>query len=303
MAWSEKDIGDLSGQTALVTGANSGIGWEAARALAEHGATVVLACRSDEKCADSAKRIRATAPGADLGLMVVELGDLASVRAAAADLPNERIDMLINNAGVMAIPRRETANGFEMQLGVNHLGHFALTGLLLDKLTEDARVVQVSSNAHKIGKMNWPDLMFTKQYERWTAYGQSKLANLLFHFELQARFEKAEGRRKSVACHPGYSSTNLAYRGPEYDGRNWMKPIFTLGNTLIAQGPKPGAAPTLFAATSPTIKGGEYIGPRGPFELWGAPVPVQRKRKAENPQDAARLWDTSVELTGVTYLN
>lgn len=303
MSWSEDSLGDLSGKRVLITGANSGIGWEAARALAEHGATVILGCRSAEKCAGAEAKIRETAPDAHLEHLILDLSDLASVRAAVEELGEAPVHILINNAGVMAIPRMETAEGFEMQLGVNHLGHFALTGLLLDTLAEGARVVHVSSNAHKMGAMNWPDLMYTRSYERWTVYGQSKLANLLFHTELQRRFTLEGKGRTSVACHPGYSATNLVFRGPEYDNRPWLRPLFTLGNALFAQSPQKGAWPTLFAATSPTLTGGEYIGPSGPFELWGAPKQVRSRPKAHNPDDAARLWLTSADLTGVQYLD
>lgn len=303
MAWKETDIGDLSGRRFLITGANSGIGWEAARSLAEHGATVVLGGRTSAKCNDAEQRIRLTVPDARLEHFVAELGDLSSVRAAVDQLSEQPIDVLINNAGVMAIPRRETVDGFEMQLGVNHLAHFALTGLMVERLADGGRVVHVSSNAHKMGRMNWPDLMHQKSYERWTAYGQSKLAQLLFHKELQRRFD-AEGRgRVSVGCHPGYSATNLVFKGPEYDQRPWLRPLFSAGNALFAQSARAGAWPTLFAATSTDVRGGEYIGPSGMFELWGTPTPVRSKRKANNPEDAARLWDTSADLTGVRYLD
>jgi len=302
MAWTETDIPDQTGRVAVITGANSGIGWEAARALAEHGATVVLACRSAERGQDAVRRIQALKPDAQVSLLPLDLADLASVHAFAADLSFERIDLLLNNAGVMAIPRRETTDGFEMQLGVNHLGHFALTGLLIDRLAPNGRIVTVSSNAHRMGRIDTDNLMHEHNYQRWTVYGGSKLANLLFHSELTRRLAAAGRPTLSVACHPGYTDTNLVYRGPEYDGRPWQVPIFWLGGKLFAQGPKPGAAPTLYAATMPDVSSGDYIGPRGPMEMWGAPRHVQMHRRAHDPDNAKRLWQASAELTGVDYL-
>lgn len=301
MGWSETDIPDLTGKTALITGANSGIGLEAARAMAQHGAEVLIACRSPERGQGALETLKAAAPDANIRLLKLDLADLASVRALPEQLGDTQLDWLINNAGVMAIPRRETADGFEMQLGTNHLGHFALTGLLLERLKPGARIVHVASNAHKTGKMKWDDLQHTQRYERWTVYFQSKLANLLFMYELDRRLTAAGFPAISLACHPGYSSTKLLYRGSELDGMNWLRPLWSTANALLAQTAQQGALPTLFAAVDPSARSADYIGPGGLLEMWGAPIHVKSKAKAQNAEDAKRLWDVSVELTGVGY--
>lgn len=298
MTWTEADIPDQTGRVAVITGANSGIGFEAARALAEKGAHVVLACRSQERGGAALEQLKERVPDGSAELELLDLADLASIRDFAERLDHERIDLLVNNAGLMAIPHRTTKDGFEMQFGVNHLGHFALTGLLLDRLAEDARVVSISSNGHKGGWMKWDDLMREHSvYERWTVYCQSKLANLLFSYELQRRFEAHGMKRKAVTAHPGYAQTHLFDHGP-----SWAGPIVTASSALVAHDAKGGAGPTLMAATHPDVVGNDYIGPRGWFEFAGPPVKTRAMRKARNPEDARRLWEVSSEYTGVHYL-
>ena len=303
--WTTDDIPDQSERTFVITGANSGIGLEAARGLAGAGARVVLACRDLDKAARAEDSIRGDHPGATLESLALDLADLASVRAFAKTLGDRHaaLNGLVNNAGVMAIPRRETADGFEMQLGTNHLGHFALTGLLLERLvvTPGSRVVNVASSAHRIGRINFDDLMGEKSYWRWAAYGQAKLANLLFHFELDRRLAAAGHPTAAVACHPGYAATNLQTVGAQMDESSFMEGIFRLGNQILAQDAAMGALPTLYAATSPDAKSGDYIGPDGFAEAWGHPTKVGCSSAARDRDDALRLWQISEELTGVRF--
>jgi NAD(P)-dependent dehydrogenase (short-subunit alcohol dehydrogenase family) len=305
MPWTERDAPDLSGKVAVVTGANSGIGLEAARMLAAKGTEVVMACRSAAKAEMAAGTVRAAAPNAKVRVESLDLSNLASVRSFAERMNRElaRLDLLVNNAGIMAVPRALTADGFEMQLGTNHLGHFALTGLLLGKLlaTDSARVVTVSSGAHHFGKMDFDDLMGERSYEKWRAYGQSKLANLLFFHELDRRFRRAGKSQKSVAAHPGYAATNLQYVGPELEGSKLGHFLMSLGNSLIAQSAFMGALPTLRAATDTSAVSGSYYGPDGFREFRGSPVLVKTSRRARNEDDARRLWEISESLTGVKY--
>lgn len=293
------DTPDQSGRTAVVTGSNSGIGLEAARALAAAGATVVLACRDTAKGAEAADSIRASAPGANVHVAALDLASLDSIRAFAEGLAPERLDLLINNAGVMASPYRKTADGFELQIGTNHLGHFALTGRLLDRLlgTPGARVVTVASTAHKIGRINFDDLQSERSYQRWRAYGQSKLANLLFAFELDRRLRAAGADVLSVAAHPGYSATNLQFAATPSRVERAASVVL---NRVVAQDAVDGAAPTLFAATA-EVPGGCYVGPDGFQEMRGRPHLVKATRAANDPQAAQRLWDASEQLTGVHY--
>jgi NAD(P)-dependent dehydrogenase (short-subunit alcohol dehydrogenase family) len=306
MGWNISDIPDLSGQTFIVTGANSGIGLEAVIALAGKGAHVVMACRSADKAKGAADLVRKTHPSAKLDVRSLDLSSLASVRAFAETMQKEHasIDVLVNNAGVMAIPRTLTADGFEMQLGTNHLGHFALTGLLLPLLAKAtrARVVTVSSGVHHGGVMRWDDLMGERRYEKWAAYMQSKLANQLFMLELGRRLAKAHPAIASLSCHPGYAATNLQSVGPKME-KSWTGAIFEAGNLVLAQSAASGALPTLRAATDPSASGGEYYGPRGPFGGWGAPVVARIARRARDEADAKRLWERSEELTSVRYLD
>jgi hypothetical protein len=213
------------------------------------------------------------------------------------------LHVLCNNAGVMAIPHRKTADGFEMQLGTNHLGHFALTGLLLDRLlaTPGARVVSVSSNAHKFGAMRWDDLQWERRYRKWFAYSQSKLANLLFAFELQRRLAAQGAGLISVGCHPGYAATNLQAAGPRMQGSSLGEGIMELANRLFAQSAAMGALPTLYAATAPDVKGGDYIGPDGLGEQWGYPKKVPSNARSRDADAQRRLWEISEQLTGVRY--
>ncbi len=299
--WTEHDIPDQTGRTALVTGANTGIGFEAARALAQHGARVLLACRSEAKAAAALERIRAVVPSCDIEMVSLDLASLASVRAAAAAVVGltERLDLLINNAGVMALPKRTTADGFEMQFGTNHLGHFALTGLLLDLLvaTEGSRVVSVSSQAHRMGKIDFDDLAAERSYRRWSRYGMSKVANLLFTYELDRRFRRAQVSTVAVAAHPGGSNTELAR-----DAGTLMKLTGPLAR-LTMQSAAMGALPTLRAATDLTVQGGEYYGPDGFGESRGHPELVDSSRYSKQTDVAGRLWTESERLTGVSYLD
>lgn len=303
--WSPDDVPDQRGRTALVTGANSGIGLEAASVLAGRGAHVLLACRDPQRGEAARARLASQHPRAELELVQLDLADLSQVRSAAAQVlaRHPRIDVLCNNAGVMAIPRALSADGFELQLAVNHLGHFAFTGLLLPALlaADAARVVTVTSLVHVGGRIRWDDLDGARSYERWTAYAQSKLANLLFAYELQRRFARAGVSAISVACHPGYASTNLQLVAPTAEGRRFATGFFRVANGLFAQSAERGAWPTVYAATAPELHGGECVGPSGPGELWGAPKTVGTSRASRDEADAARLWQVSVQRTGVDY--
>jgi NAD(P)-dependent dehydrogenase (short-subunit alcohol dehydrogenase family) len=305
MPWTAADIPDQTGRVALVTGANSGLGFQTSRRLAGRGATVLMACRSAEKAAEAIGSIRAEHPGAAVELVSLDLADLASVRKAADEAlaRHSRLDLLVNNAGVMALPYRVTADGFEMQLGTNHLGHFALTGHLIDRLleTEQSRIVNVSSGAHRMGAMRWDDLHGRQRYRKWPAYGQSKLANLLFTRELQRRLAAAGSSTLAAAAHPGYAATHLQAVGPEMSGSSLMRRLTDIGNSIAAQSDEMGALPLLYAATAPGVQGGEYFGPDGIGELRGHPRRVGMSARARSDADARRLWQVSEDLTGVTY--
>jgi NAD(P)-dependent dehydrogenase (short-subunit alcohol dehydrogenase family) len=287
MNWTTADMDRQDGRTFVVTGANSGIGLEASRALAAAGARVVVACR------DTAKGEHAVAElDGDFDVRRLDLADLASVRAFAEGLDRD-IDVLINNAGVMAVPRSKTTDGFEMQLGTNHLGHFALTGLLLGRVRD--RVVTISSGAHRIGRVNFDDLQSERRYQRWTAYGQSKLANLLFMMELQRRLDAAGSSLRSVAAHPGYAATGL-----QSHTQSVQDQIMSVANLVLAQSAAMGALPTLYAATE-DVPGAAYAGPGGLLEQRGHPQLVNMSGAAKDPEAASRLWEASEELTGVRY--
>ena len=306
MTWSTDSIPTQRGRTFVITGANGGIGLEAASLLARQEARLVLACRNLEKAKIAVERLKSETPGVDVTVLALDLSDLASVRAFNTALRDiaPRIDVLINNAGVMAIPRRLTADGFEMQLGTNHLGHFALTGLLLDLLSTDghARIVNVASTAHRMGKMRWDNLHGESFYERWLWYGQSKLANLLFTLELKQRLLASGSPVLSVACHPGYANTDLQLVGPRMSGSKVMMCLSRMSNALVAQSPEGGSWPTVMAATDSTVENGDYIGPSGLLELGGTPKKCGRSKRANNTDDARRLWKVSETLTGVRYL-
>jgi NAD(P)-dependent dehydrogenase (short-subunit alcohol dehydrogenase family) len=302
VAWNAEDLPDLTGTSAVVTGANSGIGYVTARELARHGAHVVLACRSQERANAAVDRLLDEVPDADVAVHLLDLADLASVREFADTLPLDRLDRLVNNAGVMALPRRTTADGFEMQLGTNHLGHFALTGLLLDRLLSAPapRVTTVSSLAHRAGWMRWDDLQGEHRYFRWAAYGQAKLANLLFALELQRRADAAGVALTSTAAHPGYTATNLQTASAKMTGNAVEERANELLNRVVAQDAETGALPTLFAAAGP-VPGGIVAGPGGFLEMHGSPRVVGVSGRAQDPGAAARLWQVSETLTGVTF--
>ena len=307
--WTAADIPPLTGRRAIVTGANSGLGLVAATELARHGASVTLACRDTAKGEAALAQVKATAhPDAVVGLATLDLASLESVREFAtawlADHP-EGLDIQINNAGVMAVPRSLTVDGFERQLGTNHLGHFALTGLLLPALTArpGARVVTVSSNAHKLGRMNFEDLQGARKYGAWRAYGQSKLANLLFAFELQRRADAATLPLLSIAAHPGFARTNLIASGPATASSGIVSSVTGAVSGVMSQSAEMGALPELFAATAPGVPGGTYIGPDGFMEQKGHPRTVSANKAARNVEAAHRLWEVSERLTGVSYLD
>ena len=300
--WTAADIPDQSGRVAIVTGANSGLGLATARELARSGAQVVIACRSAAKGDQAASSITGSVPAAVVEVASLDLADLGSVRefAEARAASGLALDLLINNAGIMAAPRRLTKDGFESQFGTNHLGHFALTGLLLPALLKAPapRVVTVSSFLHRRGTMHFDDLQGERKYDRWGAYGQSKLANLMFCFELQRRAIEADAALLSLAAHPGYASTNLQFAATD---RLYEKAFGWIGNRLIAQSADMGALPTLYAATVRDLPGGTFVGPGGRKEQRGYPTVVTAARKAYDEEDWRRLWEVSEQLTGVHY--
>jgi len=297
--WTTADIPDQTGRIAVITGANTGLGYETAAALAGHGARVVLAVRNLDKGKDAAARITATSRHADVALQELDLTSLDSIRAAAEQLrsAHDSIDLLINNAGVMWTPKSTTKDGFELQFGTNHLGHFAFTGLLLDRLLPVAgsRVVTVSSMGHRIrADIHFDDLQWERGYSRVGAYGQSKLANLLFTYELQRRLA-ARGTTIAAAAHPGGSRTELTRNLPAL-----LTPVAAVLEPLF-QGADMGALPTLRAATDPGVLGGQYYGPDGFGEQRGYPKLVASSDKSHDADLQRRLWEVSEQLTGVTY--
>jgi NAD(P)-dependent dehydrogenase (short-subunit alcohol dehydrogenase family) len=295
--WGAADIPDQTGRVAVITGANSGIGLEAARYLAARGAHVVLACRDEGKSRAAAERITGDLADVQVDTLGLDLSSLDSVRAAAAEIRERypRLDLLVNNAGVMMPPHGRTADGFELQFGTNHLGHFALTGLVLPSLlaVPGSRVVTVSSNGHKVGKIRFDDLQWERRYRRMGAYAQSKLANLLFTYELQRRLAAAGDPTIAVAAHPGTSDTALVRH----------MPVFAqVGSRLVPnQSAIMGALPTLRAATDPAVAGGDYYGPAGLGEFAGPPRLVKSSSRSHDETAARRLWAVSEELTGVTF--
>jgi NAD(P)-dependent dehydrogenase (short-subunit alcohol dehydrogenase family) len=315
--WTENDVPDQSGRVAVITGANTGIGFDTARVLLQRGARVVLACRDLDKARAAAERMVAAAdtPGMEPARTRVEvarldLASLDSIRQAADELPSRhaRIDLLINNAGVMDTPYGTTRDGFELQFGINHLGHFALTGLLLERLcqTPGSRIVTVSSLNHRQGTINFDDLQSTRKYRRETAYSQSKLANLMFTFELQRRLAQAQaltqaagsdgGSTCALAAHPGFAKTELN-RSLSPVTRAAYRPLIW----LLGQGSRMGALPTLRAAADPAAEGGNYYGPGGRFQAKGYPVQVGTSDSARDSEAQQRLWHESERLTGVAY--
>lgn len=300
--WSAQDIPDQSGRTAVVTGANSGLGYATARELARKGARVVLACRSEARGDAAVGRLLGEVPDAIAEFWRLDLGDLGSVREFAAGLPYERIDLLVNNAGVMALPYGTTADGFETQFGVNHLGHFALTGLLMPALlgTPGARIVNLSSGTHAFANIDIDDLNSERNYRRWIAYGRSKTANLLFTHELARRLAAIGSDVVAAAAHPGYAATNLQTAAPKMQGRRGAERFMEIGNRYFAQSAEAGALPTLYAATAPDVSPDAFIGPR--FLGWrGAPAKSWRASWTLNDRAGELLWAASEQLTGVTF--
>ncbi|MEV6956033.1 oxidoreductase [Streptomyces sp. NPDC051183] len=302
--WKAEHIPDQSGRTAVVTGANSGIGYVAARELARRGAYVLLACRSAARGRAAVVRLRAEVPGAQVEFVPLDLADLGSVREFAQNCGQRRpaLDLLVNNAGVMALPFGRTADGFETQFGVNHLGHFALTGLLLPLLLAagpGARVVNVSSGFHALGDIDHSDLDSERNYRRWVAYGRSKTANLLFTHELSRRLAAAGHDVVTAAAHPGYASTNLHSGASRQEGRTLLSRAMALGNSVVAQPADSGALPTLYAATAPGVRPDEFFGPRLGWR--GAPVRSWRAKWTLDDKSGERLWAASEKLTGVSY--
>jgi NAD(P)-dependent dehydrogenase (short-subunit alcohol dehydrogenase family) len=288
MSWSERDIPDQTGRTVVVTGANSGLGLRTAAVLAGAGARVVCACRNVEK----GRQAVAGLPGT-LEVRALDLADLSSVAAFALELSGP-IDVLVNNAGIMATPRGLTVDGFESQFGTNHLGHFALTAHLLPRIGD--RVVTLSSVAHRAGRIRWSDPNFSKHYERWLAYGQSKLANLMFAYELQHRLLAAGSAVRSVAAHPGYAASNLHGRTGTFQDR-----LMGLTVAVAAQSTEMGALPSLYAATVPDLPGASFVGPDGPGGLRGRPRVVGSTGASHDRTAQRRLWELSERLTGVSY--
>ncbi|WP_434522137.1 oxidoreductase [Halorubrum sp. AS12] len=320
--WTAKEMPRLDGKTVVVTGANSGLGFEGTRAFAARGATVVMACRSVERAEAAASELRADAGGAvdgDLDVRECDLASLDSVEAFADDLSDDydAVDALCNNAGVMAIPRSETEDGFETQFGVNHLGHFALTGRLFDLLEKaegidgDARVVTQSSGAHEQGEMDFSDLNWENSYGKWKAYGRSKLSNLLFAYELQRRLDAAGDESdgsdgsddpgiRSVACHPGYTDTNLQLRTAAESGNPLMKVGMKAANLVLGQDAAIGVEPMLYAATT-DVDGGAYVEPGGLMNMRGHPTVGRSNDASYDREDARKLWEYSTEATGVEF--
>ena len=302
--WTADEIPDQTGRTVLVTGANSGLGLRSAEALAAKGARVLMACRNAAKAASALESVKAKATGAAPEVRPLDLQSLASIRECAAAVSEEldSLDVLMNNAGIMAVPKATTQDGFESQLGTNHLGHFALTGLLLPTLLAAAepRVVTVSSNAHNFGRLDLHDLFFERRrYSRWRAYGQSKLANLLFTSELQRRAVDHKTPLTAVAAHPGYAATNLT-SGPAV-GMAFVRPVLAAADKVIGQPDHMGALPQLYAATMPDVLADDYWGPDAFRQQRGYPTRVGRTKHAQSADDARRLWERSEELTGVAY--
>lgn len=303
-SWTTDRMGEQAGKTILITGANSGIGYQASLELARRGAHVLLGCRSLEKGQAARERILKAVPGAKADVVLLDVASLASVRGFAGEFVSSGmpLDVLINNAGVMALAKREqTVDGFERQFATNHLGHFALTGLLMPSLLRAPapRVVTVASLAHRNGRMDWDNLQSERSYTPWGAYNNSKLANILFARELDRRAKEAGSRLVSVPVHPGISRTSIIENGPGSAGLKSM--VLKVLAPVLMQSDAMGALPTLYAATSPEVHGGEYIGPGGFKEFKGYPVVVRARPQALDEQAGRKLWSVSEQLTGVVY--
>ncbi len=303
--WSSADIGDLTGRVALVTGANSGLGYETAKALTAHGAHVIMACRNEDKARQARDKMESELDRSSLELLHLDLADLVSVRRAAETFLSEhaRLDLLINNAGVMGTPYRLTADGFELQMGTNHFGHFALTGLLLDRIltTERSRIVTVSSHLHRSGRVRATDPTGVGSHNTWMNYAASKLANLLFSAELSRRLVAAGLPTLAVAAHPGWTRSNLAGSGAALGTSRVRRRLGRAAGTTFGQSTAAGALPILCAATSGAMGPGQYVGPAHLFGLFGPPRLARPSRRARDGSAAAELWQASEELTGVRY--
>jgi NAD(P)-dependent dehydrogenase (short-subunit alcohol dehydrogenase family) len=302
--WTTEDIPDLAGKVALVTGGNSGLGFETVKVLTRNHAHVVLACRDTARGHAAQDQIRQLTQDASIEVMQLDLASLASVRQFAEEFisKHNQLHILLNNAGVMAPPHRTTADGFELQLGTNHLGHFALTGLLLEVLlqTPHSRVITVSSVAERMGRINFDDLMSENSYERWTAYGQSKLANLLFAYELQRKLDAENASTISLAVHPGVTATNLRTKLMTRE-TPFLHRIQSYFWEIISQSVEMGVLPQLYAATAPNVQGGEFYAPGGFLQRAGYPKKVRSSRRSYDESLARQLWAVSKELTGVDY--
>ncbi|MBC5793206.1 MAG: SDR family NAD(P)-dependent oxidoreductase [Nanohaloarchaea archaeon] len=306
MNWTADDLPDLKSKKIIVTGANSGLGFEAAKEFVLKGATVIMACRNMEKAEEAAEEIKSEDLEGSLDVLELDLASLKSIESFAEEYRknHNELHVLCNNAGVMAIPRKETENGFEYQFGVNHLGHFALTSELvelLEKTEGETRVVNQSSGLHESGSLDFDDLMLEDNYDKWKAYGNSKLANILFTKELDRRLKENDLNIRSVACHPGYASTNLQYKGPEESGSRLRLLGMKVANSLFAQSAAKGALPMLYASTSPDVQGGEYIGPGGFRNMRGYPEKQQPSNEARDLEVAEKLWNRSEDLTGKSF--
>ncbi len=303
--WTSENVPEFNGKTVIVTGANSGIGYETALTMARKGAQVVMACRNVQKGETAAAAIRGEVSKPLIEVMKLDLSDQASVRAFASAFQQKYayLHVLYNNAGVMAIPYAKSVDGFEMQLASNHFGHFALTGLLLDTLlnTPKARVVNTSSILHKGGKFDFANLNNDVGYTPGAAYSRSKMANLLFTYELQRKLEAAKADVISVAAHPGYSATNLQFVGPQLEGSAFRARMAGWMNNIFAQSAYMGSLPNLYAGTAPDVKGGDYIGPAGIMEMRGYPTTVRSVELSYDHALAAQLWQVSEDLTNVHY--
>jgi NAD(P)-dependent dehydrogenase (short-subunit alcohol dehydrogenase family) len=295
--WTAEDIPDQSGKTAIVTGANSGLGFITARELAKHGAHVVLASRTESKAAAAKEAIEAEKPSGSVEVELLDLANLDLVKVFVSKFKekHDKLDLLCNNAGVMAIPFQRTADGFEMQFGTNHFGHFALTAMLIERLlnTKNSRIVTVSSMAHTMGFIDFDNINAERKYSKWGAYAMSKLANLLFTYEAARRLERLGHDTIAVAAHPGYSATNL---------QNSM-PFHTIINKLFAQDEEIGALSQLYACTAEEVGNGEYYGPDGFRGMWGHPKRVNSNRRSHDEDTAQRLWELSEKVTGTDLLN
>ena len=302
--WTAEDMPEIDGKKVIVTGANSGLGFEASKKFAEKDADVIMACRSMDKARGAKEDIEEKVEDASLEVMKIDLASLESIKdfAEAYIANNEELHILCNNAGVMAIPRKDTEDGFEMQLGVNHLGHFALTARLFDLIDEtdgETRIINQSSGLHENGEINFDDLMMEEKYDKWEAYAQSKLANVLFTYELDRKLEETD--TKAVACHPGYAATNLQYRGPEEEGSKIRYFFMKAANTLVAQSAEKGSLPMLYSSTSESIEGGEYIGPGGLANMRGYPEEQESSPESYDKDTGEALWNKSEALMDVEF--